>query len=73
MTAPREGWAAGFVYTGRWLTISGTHWEPATLYDTQQEATEHRSGDMVVRYVREVWHPGVESGRAYKVVGAEDA
>lgn len=76
MTGARTGWSAGTTTGGEWLTILGSHWAAPPLYPTAEAAEAaipanlHQSTAeaMVVRYVRETWHPGVASGRAYRII-----
>lgn len=76
MTA-REGWSAGTTTGGQWLTILGSHFRVPTLHPTAAAAeaaipatlTGPLRAELVVRYVRETWHPGVTGdGRAYRIV-----
>lgn len=73
----RLGYSAGTTDSGEWLTILGSHHAAPTLYATEAEARDAIPADlgpwladrMVVKLVREVYHPGVTgSGRAYRIV-----
>lgn len=70
----REGWAWGTTDGGEWLTILGSHWASPTLADTAGDAVLPEAAAapwlrdrMVLAHVSEVWHPGVASGRAYRI------
>lgn len=76
MTAPRTGWSAGTTSGGEWLTILGSQFCSPDLHATAAEATAaipatltgRLRDELVVRYVRETWHPGVTgNGRAYRI------
>lgn len=72
----RQGWAWGTTGAGEWLTILGSHWERPALAATAEEAVRPEAYDApwfagehapILAHVTEVWHPGVESGRAYRI------
>ena len=72
--ANRSGWAWGTTDSGEWLTILGSHWAPGVLVPTAEEAirpvvadAEWNAGRFFLAYVSEVYHPGVSSGRAYRI------
>lgn len=77
--AERSGWTWGeFIGSREWLTVLGSYYTPATLYETAGEAQAaldaHPASKsphmrLQVAHVTETWHGGV--GRAYRVTGAE--
>jgi len=76
----RKGWAWGTTDGGEWLTILGSHWSAPLLADTAAEAALPEAASapwlrdrMVLAHVTETWHPGVASGRAYRINQIEQA
>lgn len=73
----REGYSAGTTDSGEWLTILGSYHAAPVLYATMAEARAAIPANlhpslaerMVVKLVREVYHPGVTgSGHAYRII-----
>lgn len=78
----RQGWAWGTTDGGQWLTILGSHYERPVLTATAGEAVRPAAYNApwfaderapILAYVVEVWHPGVASGRAYRIDQAATA
>lgn len=70
----REGWSWGTADGPEWLTILGSHWGSPILAATADEAikpealnAEWNTDRAALAHVTEVYHPGVASGRAYRV------
>ena len=68
----REGWAYGTTDSGDWLTILGSHWKAPDLALEAGGAirpdVEWIQDRLILARVRETWHPGVASGRAYRIL-----
>lgn len=63
-----SGYAWGSTSGGKWLTIAGSHWRAPALTETPEQAQRpYPAADTLARVER--WtHPGVESGRAFKIL-----
>lgn len=72
----RRGWSWGTTGTGKeWLTILGSHWAAPPLVERREDAIKNAAyhqpwfadQGVTLALVVEVYHPGVESGRAYRI------
>ena len=80
-----EGWTFGTLAGSQmWLTVWGSHWDAPVLHATREEAvaaleawtseyaTRPPAGLFTVARVRMVFHGGVSSGRAFRILDQED-
>jgi hypothetical protein len=66
----KAGYAWGLLIgSEEWLTIPGSHWEVPPLTETPQAAKRpYPAAADTLALVERWWHPGVGSGRAFRIV-----
>lgn len=69
--ANSTGYSWGTAEGGEWLTILGSHWAPPVLTDHPEEAKRPHPSANVLARVERCYHPGVASGRAFRILHIE--
>lgn len=65
----KTGYAWGLLIgSEEWLTIPGSHWDAPPLTETPQAARRPYAEADTLALVERWWHPGVGSGRAFRII-----